>query len=423
MEVSILSSLYNGSRSITICPGFKVGSQAAPSMYLSSARPSSASSARAKMSYAAIAMELIFTGKVAIGEHIAGNEVYVELYDGGSEPAIYMSYKQATMKCHTNISNPGHSSYSILPVVVYALSSSSGFEKTKELFEKAADEYIKSGKVSEATMFLFCDTFYYEYKDSGASLKYEWTDSFMPDIIKQCIRTRQIVSCPTFDCCSGLMAAIHIENITATTTSATTGISSDNETMYTAGKKGDYILDYVWDEKYLDLIPKLDFLDDYIPQPEFFKIAKRINKKINRVLDRINEGELGIDAIKNDYVNETLLGSPGTGKTTLAQALGAFFGIPVTSTNPSKLSDGSEFKGMTQVTEGGFKFAETPFLDFYKNGGILVLEEYSLGDQNTMPAAILNAIEKDFMLMEDNSRIVRRHPLFILIITSIRSKI
>lgn len=418
MEIKILDSLYHGTRSINICPGHKVNEQAPIGMYTSSARTTASASAKAKMSYAAIVLEYILTGRVAIGEHISGNEVYVELYDGGTEPAVYMSYKHATNNCHTNIENPGHSSYAVLPVVAYALTSNSGFNKTKEVFEKAADEFVANGSVSESTMFLFCDTFYYEFKSSGASLKYTWTDSFMPDIIKQCIRTRQITSCPTFDCCSGLMKEISIEKVAESAEEKSVTGSTDNDKMYEAGKKGDYILDYCWDMKYHSLIPNLSFLDDYIPQPEFFKIARRIHKKINRVLDRMNEGEFGHEAIRNDYVNETLLGSPGTGKTTLAQALGAFFGVPVASTNPSKLSDGSEFKGMTQVTEGGFKFAETPFLDFYKNGGILVLEEYSLGDQNTMPAAILNAIEKDFMLMEDNSRIVRRHPLFILIITS-----
>ena len=77
----------------------------------------------------------------------------------------------------------------------------------------------------------------------------------------------------------------------------------------------------------------------------------------------------------------------------------------------------SLFEGKTKPIKGAFQFVPTPFLDAYKNGGIIALEEINLSDPGVLMGATGQAIEKPFILYEDGYIPVRRHPLCVIVAT------
>ena len=68
---------------------------------------------------------------------------------------------------------------------------------------------------------------------------------------------------------------------------------------------------------------------------------------------------------------------PAQGKTTTAEALSATLGLPIYTVKNSKYTEEDTFEGMNKVSGGSFAFKSTPFLEGYKNGGIIVLEEFN----------------------------------------------
>ena len=91
--------------------------------------------------------------------------------------------------------------------------------------------------------------------------------------------------------------------------------------------------------------------------------------------------------------------------------------LPIYTVKNSKYTEEDTFEGMNKVSGGSFAFKSTPFLEGYKNGGIIVLEEFNLADPGVMQGALGQAIEFPFILMEDGCTEVHRHPLCVIIAT------
>lgn len=181
---------------------------------------------------------------------------------------------------------------------------------------------------------------------------------------------------------------------------------------FTQCTDGEFLVPYNWGEVN---IPALNRLDGFIPSPAFYSMVRKIRYRVGRVLERLDAGEKGLSAISNDYCNMLMVGKPGTGKTTVAYALGAALGMPVYSIPLSKNTEEDTFEGMNKVVEGRIDFMPTDFLNAYKNGGIVLLEEINLADPAVVMGAIGQAIEPPFVLFEDGHKKVQRHPLCVII--------
>lgn len=184
---------------------------------------------------------------------------------------------------------------------------------------------------------------------------------------------------------------------------------------FEALKAGDGIMGIDWPVEQQVKIPGLDTLENFIPSPQFYSILKKIDVRLGKCLARMDAGKTGVEAIGKDYVNCFITGKPGTGKTTLAYALGASLGLPVYSIPMTKNTEEDVFQGMTKVVDGKLKFVSTDFLEAYEHGGIVVLEEINLADPAVVMGGIGQAVEFPFILQKNGYETIRRHPLCVII--------
>lgn len=178
---------------------------------------------------------------------------------------------------------------------------------------------------------------------------------------------------------------------------------------------GKYKLSYDnWSDEMRALIPSPELMKEYYPISQYFRALNKIVFRMDRVIGRMNSGITGVDAIKKDYINLTLSGNPGNGKTVMLHNLAAATGLPICTITSSKNTDEDTYEGKNKFINGQVQFVETDFLKFYQNGGIIVLEEVNLADPAVTMGAMGQAIEFPFVLKKDGYETVRRHPLCII---------
>ena len=412
------TSLHKTLREITICnPHIRVGAVGSNTWHCARyvSKYSSASPARSrgpKLNGAAIILEYLLTKRVAV---LVGDDdrVFVELLArDGSVSATY--YGNANRMQTVPGSTPDQ--YCNVATVMFGLLSGK-MPETWDLFKSCVTEYKANGQIRQELLFEYCDSFYYEWKDTFSDL-IEGEDDLNINTIKQAIRTLELRrSSDLVDLDVAIDPSIATEifkELDEETASFTVTASSD---PFSDCKNGKYIIDYCWSAEQLSRIPPLSKLDKFAPDDNFFSMVSLIKYDLNEVISRMNTGAYGVEAIGDNFFNAILLGKPGTGKTTVANALGATFGLPVHVVAVSKNSEEDTYKGMTKVSEGGFKFTTTEFLECYKNGGIILLEEFNLSHPGVMMGALGQALVAPFILMEDDERPIRRHPLCVVIAT------
>lgn len=304
-----------------------------------------------------------------------------------------------------------HNSVKFIPLVLYFLRSKSDKTELKECFQKIKESYDKTRSADLADIAKFCDSFYYSIaKDFGTFTIEE--DDLQVATIKAAIRSGDLK--PFSSPLDGLEPGIYSAEATYSISEESSGTAS-KEDQFDAIKKGEKTIPFAWKESQKAKIPSRESLNDFVPCPEYYSILNKICFRMNKVNLRLDSGISGVEAIGKDYINLLMVGKPGTGKTTLAYALGAATGMPVYSISLNKDTESDVFQGMTKVVDGHLDFVSTDFLDAYKNGGIIILEEINLANPNVVMGTIGQSIEYPFILMENGYKPVRRHPLCVII--------
>ena len=415
MKISILSQLFTGTRKIGISSSGLSVNDRGPTYYTSGLSYVS-STAKPKISYAAVALEYLLTGRMSLIENIETNSVFIELYDSATSDTPMLTALYNGSNIHFDQDDIDTSGHIIAPIFAYALSSHSNMEETKEQYKECAKEFGLSSSISDENLYRFCDAFYYEWKNEcPTAIDVDgFLDSKILDILTQSIRTGNAQYIPICEE-TGMGRDLSLSEIEKKTKEELS--SADGDGKFKKCKNGDYRLSAFWSMEQQAHIPSPSKLDEFVPSEQFYTLVDLISSELSQVEERLDNGCYGVDAIGNNYINAILVGKPGTGKTTLANALGATFNMPVRTVTVSKNAEEDLYQGMTKVSEGGFKFVETPFLDIYKNGGIILLEEFNLSDPAVLMGALGQAIEKPFILYEDGYKEVRRHPLCVIIST------
>lgn len=191
-----------------------------------------------------------------------------------------------------------------------------------------------------------------------------------------------------------------------------TGKKTGRDALFQDIKSGKHILDYGWPEEQKPFIIPLSFLEEYVPDDNFFDMFNIFDRKLRMALKRVKEGDMA--AKKKDAVNVFLLGKPGTGKTYMLHALAAAFGFPIRITKMGKNSEEDDYEGMNKIIDGELTAVQTPFLKNAHMGGITVIEEINLADPDVVMGAIGQYVEYPFTIYEQGYQPVQRHPLNII---------
>lgn len=387
-----------------------VTGQVGPSgLFLSSARPKTTKNTRAKITSCIVTLRHILEGRIIAFEGKQG------LYFEKDGVRFFITNNGTNIKTETGA--PIGDSDIVDAISLFDMSSLSGMvEMQQAVHVFLTNTYSpSSGFDLQAKLFHLCDAQYFEGLKIGTRDRVFTSDNLQIEEIKQAIRTGELRPMKIL---LGLPAAALTLNVEVPKIDQEEKDDAEHSTKYVDCKMGAYLLDHIWDIERLEDIQPIEFLDDFIPVPQFFTMVDIMHHELNAVLDRMKKGETGLRAIGNNFVNCQLVGRPGTGKTTIANALSATFGIPIKVVVNSKHTEEDTYQGMAKIREGKVDFVSTPFLDAYKTGGIILLEEFNLCDPGMLMGAIGQAIEKPFLVYEDGYRIVRRHPLCVIIATA-----
>lgn len=417
--MDLARALYSSKREIkNITPAGKsytVGLSGPANMYLSKAHQKATVGRSAyncaKLSCAAVVLEYILSGRIAALEQDGYAQIYFEM-SGTVDGVIFAGLCDGTVVIANDIfASP---SRTCAPFVIFALSKYSEMEETQEIFREAAAEFKTDGFVSEENLYKFCDAFYYEWKMLYTTSGKDIAKGLSLDVVQlsidngamqKHIQISHAVDMPAF-------SLVKFGNDEAP---AVATISSEGK--FANCRDGHYLLNYEWNGDAAEQVPALSKLDEYVPNDSFFGLVDLIDAELSEVKERMDAGINGIEAIGDNYVNIIITGKPGTGKTTLVNALAATFGMPVYLVSPNKHSEEDLFTGMTKAVGGGLQFVETQFLTGFKNGGIILMEEFNQADPAILMGALGQAIEKPFILFEDGYKPVRRHPLCVIVST------
>lgn len=297
------------------------------------------------------------------------------------------------------------------PIVMYALSDNCDAPEFKENFRKAVEAYNATSALPIAQALALCDSFYYEVCNSIQDVTL-----FKEDIIPETIKQAYVSD--MFD------EMDELEDLELPTLSILEGIESHKaskkgkkkvDTGFESCLDGSHIIPYEWSDEQKLKIPELSSLENFVPNDVFYSLLRKIEHRTGKILDRMELGKSGINAIGDDYINTLVVGKPGTGKTTVAYALGAALGLPVYTVAITKNTEEDTFQGQTKVVEGKFDFVSTDFLKAFTQGGIIVLEEINLADPAVIMGSLGQAIEFPFILMRDGYESVQRHPMCIVL--------
>lgn len=119
-------------------------------------------------------------------------------------------------------------------------------------------------------------------------------------------------------------------------------------------------------------------------------------------------------------LNVMLVGEAGCGKTTLAEQVSAALGLRFAFLSCTAGVSESRLVGrFVPVGEGGrFEYVAAPFVDFYENGGLFLLDEVDAADANVLMC--LNAALANGHMETPNPAkpIIKRHPDFRIIVAA-----
>ena len=336
-----------------------------------------------------------------------------------SDSLVYGEYNDGSktyrFTCEgTKISYEGeriHGFGAIIPVALYHLRNDALLDEFVDVFKDIVATYNKTSLAESKDILLFCDAFYYGVAKKSPDIEVV-ENELQIETVQAAIRSGLLNKMNSLnDVSAPALTGVSIQK----RKKATENKSKNKSELFDKIRSGDFILNYEWSEEQKTRVAPLSFLDEFVPSDMYYDSLKQITHELNQVTLRMDGGLTGADAIGQNCVNFFLIGKPGTGKTTMAKAISAATGMPLYSVPIQKNSEEDTFQGMTKASDGVLKFVNTDFLNAFKNGGIILLEEINLADPAVIMGAIGQATEDPYYILEDGYKMVKRHPLCVII--------
>jgi len=359
----------------------------------------------AKINYAAKLFDWIYENRLSVYRN-AVKDGYEYIIDVKDKAIFYVTDNFIRYASRSATMHPTHS------VVAYALYDT--FENPLKMEAEIIDERIKMLKnVDKESAAIFSENFYYSLLPYNRLEELDISEVDQEEIFRYMSTNNftRVEECQGIEF-SGNALDSHIKKTTAKRPKT----SKKKETSFLDElKAGKYRINYAWDSRIANKVIKPEFLDTFEITEEFKEIVKKIKFHSDRILERMDMGCVGAEAIGKDAMNILIVGKPGTGKTTLCYALSAATGIPVCSTAWSKHSDEDEVEGKTKIVNGKPEFVETDSLLFHQFGGININEEINLADPSVTMGVYGQQLEYPYIVKRNGYETIVRHPLNIQI--------
>ena len=316
--------------------------------------------------------------------------------------------------------------------VYYMTNADPDYEEFQETAKKVISDIRSSGKANYEDALLLCDSFYYTAKNKLSQDPASGSPAFIDgeplsdESIKEMGRFFKPNISNDFPANTSIFTAIDFKEKATISESEKTTIVD----IISRCKSGEFILPYEWSADDRQLIPSLSFLDLYIPSEDFEDALITMHRAGTKIIQNMDLGKTGENAIGNYGKCFAFIGKPGTGKSTMSKALCAALGMPYYPCTTTRYSEEDEYQGKLKISSSeetssagytgsssNFKFCETPFLKGFERGGIVVLEEFNLADPGMLMGAIGQAIEKPFIIEKDGYLPTVRHPLCMICVT------
>jgi MoxR-like ATPase len=157
-----------------------------------------------------------------------------------------------------------------------------------------------------------------------------------------------------------------------------------------------------WADEARAMIPR--FLPDEVRLPDFVVQLARMIRETS--------------GSRRPLRNLLFYGPPGSGKSTLAQVLAQLLNLPYYYVNLSLNAEEEVLLGKFVPTEveGRFRFEEPPFVQAFRNGGLVELMELNFARPGVLGAAH-SALETPYRLTLANGEVVQRHPNCVVVAT------
>lgn len=334
----------------------------------------------------------------------ASNDVFMVFKHPKGHTVTCRAYMEAGQELHLSYTKmPNDPAAMLIPAAVLATAMNENCMKLYTDF---------MGQVRIGTVYQFCDTVLYEFLMNCQA------DAVIADDLSM-ETVKQAVSCGHYGEFPGLEGPLKGQVAPKKGTKQKQTVQKEAiGPELSSYRNGEHIIRHEWgDEQKKRVIPP-DFLDTFVPIPEFFRLMNKLDLRIGQ--NMAGQYECGLtepEQIRRDVVNVLLYGNPGTGKTVLAHALSAATGMPLYEVKFDKYTESDEVEGKNKIISGKLAFTGTDFLEGYEKGGILLLEEINCADQNVVTGALNNAIEYPFFIMKDGYQKVNRNPFTVIIAT------
>lgn len=286
---------------------------------------------------------------------------------------------------------PKHHTTQVVPAVVYQLCYGSTeiagrfLDYAKAIAKGADPDALKPN------LFGFCDCFYYSYVIDHKQIDYE-TSALTEEEVRQLFRSDSMVK-ENFGLDDSLFTKSKFakaENPKKTTKKAVSKMKSFIDRCL----KGEFLVDHEWDEDQKELIVPKEFLKTFVPTEDFKEAVTAVSKAVKK----------GIP------LNGEFFGKPGTGKTTIMQAVSAATGLPYYPIIFSKHTEEDVIEGKTRIVNGKPQFVLTDIPKYWDKGGLFDLEEINSADPGVLIAFNM-ALEAPGVIMRNGYEKVYRSRL------------
>ncbi len=333
----------------------------------------------------------------------AANDVFMTFKNPKGKTVVCRAYLQNGTICLSYQKIPGDNASLLIPAAVLATAVS-------EPCMKLYTDFVNKEEIG--TVYRFCDEVYYEFLQT-CQKHAEVSDDLSMETVNQAVDTGYYGGFPFLE--SPVKGKRRTQKDAEKEKKAQEEKPGADIRSYREGK---HLIRHEWSEEQKKRVIPPDFLDTFVPIPEFFRLMNKLDVRIGQ--NMLMQYECGLtepEDIRRDAVNVLLYGNPGTGKTVLAHALSAATGMPLYEVKFDKYTESDEVEGKNKIVSGKLAFTETDFLEGYEKGGILLLEEINCADQNVITGSLNNAIEYPFFVMKDGCRKVNRNPFTVIIAT------